>query len=230
MHDAPMAELLLQGLPKGTSLLADRGYDANWIRELIEDQDCTPVIPPKSNRVDDIPFSKRKYCNAIWSNAASTSSSSFATSQPAMTAGLQPIWLSQNSPPCDCGCGFMSPQPKELAPAAPDRLGSAEVEKADWVRFRRLGSGGGFGLGSVAIGFPHRIQERKLRKANAFPNRVTGALDVPANAGIRRLGFHQGAVPCPHTGKNRRLPCLRAKRPRTWRGRRTVYTTPMARG
>ena len=29
MHDAPMAELLLQDLPKGTSLLADRGYDAD---------------------------------------------------------------------------------------------------------------------------------------------------------------------------------------------------------
>jgi transposase len=43
-HDAPMAELLLQGLPKGASLLADRGYDADWIREMIEDQDCTPVI------------------------------------------------------------------------------------------------------------------------------------------------------------------------------------------
>ena len=61
MHDAPMAELLLQDLPKGTSLLADRGYDADWIREMIEDQDCTPVIPPKSNRIGDIPFSKRKY-------------------------------------------------------------------------------------------------------------------------------------------------------------------------
>lgn len=61
MHDAPMAELLLRGLPKGTSLLADRGYDANWIRALIEDQDCTPVIPPKSNRTAKIPFSKRKY-------------------------------------------------------------------------------------------------------------------------------------------------------------------------
>ena len=60
-HDAPMAELLLQDLPKGTSLLADRGYDADWIRELIEDQDCTPVIPPKSNRRCEIPFSKRKY-------------------------------------------------------------------------------------------------------------------------------------------------------------------------
>jgi transposase len=60
-HDAPMAELLLQGLPKGASLLADRGYDADWIREMIEDQDCTPVIPPKSNRIDEIPFSRRKY-------------------------------------------------------------------------------------------------------------------------------------------------------------------------
>ena len=61
MHDAPMAEILLQDLPKGTDLLADRGYDADWIRELIEDQDCTPVIPPKSNRIDEILFSKRKY-------------------------------------------------------------------------------------------------------------------------------------------------------------------------
>jgi transposase len=61
MHDAPVAELLLKNLPKGTSLLADRGYDADWIRDLIEDQDCTPVIPPKSNRREDIPISKRKY-------------------------------------------------------------------------------------------------------------------------------------------------------------------------
>ena len=66
-HDAPMAELLLQDLPKGTSLLADRGYDADWIREMIEDQNCTPVMPPKSNRREEIPFSKRmfKKCNLI---------------------------------------------------------------------------------------------------------------------------------------------------------------------
>ena len=61
INDAPMAELLLQDLPKGADLLADKGYDADWIRDLIEDQDCTPVIPPKSNRIDDLPFSKRKY-------------------------------------------------------------------------------------------------------------------------------------------------------------------------
>lgn len=56
-----MAELLLQELPAGVSVLADRGYDADWIRELIKDHDCTPVIPPKSNRIDNITFSKRKY-------------------------------------------------------------------------------------------------------------------------------------------------------------------------
>ncbi|NJM30675.1 MAG: transposase, partial [Rhizobiales bacterium] len=28
---------------------------------MIEDRDCTPVIPPKSNRTGDIPFSERKY-------------------------------------------------------------------------------------------------------------------------------------------------------------------------
>ena len=60
-HDAPMAELLLQDLPKGTSILADRGYDADWIRAKIKDQDCIAVIPPKSNRRDEIPFSKHKY-------------------------------------------------------------------------------------------------------------------------------------------------------------------------
>ena len=60
MRDAPMAELLLHDLPKHTSLLADKGYDADWIRELIEDQDRTPVIPAKLYRKDEIPFSKRK--------------------------------------------------------------------------------------------------------------------------------------------------------------------------
>ena len=60
MHDVPLAELLLQDLPKGTSSLADRGFDADWIRAMIEDQDCIPVTAPKSSRIEDIPFSRRK--------------------------------------------------------------------------------------------------------------------------------------------------------------------------
>jgi hypothetical protein len=31
-------------------VLADKAYDADRIRELIQDQDATPNIPPKSNR------------------------------------------------------------------------------------------------------------------------------------------------------------------------------------
>jgi transposase len=59
--DAPMAELLLNDLPKGAKVLADKAYDADWIRDWIEDQDCKAHIPPKSNRKDDIPYSKRLY-------------------------------------------------------------------------------------------------------------------------------------------------------------------------
>ena len=60
-HDAPMAELLLDNLPKGGTVLADKAYDADWVRDMIEDQDCRACIPPKSNRLDDIPYSKRLY-------------------------------------------------------------------------------------------------------------------------------------------------------------------------
>ncbi len=56
-----MAELLLHDLPKGAVVLADRAYDADWIRDVIEDQDCKACIPPKTNRADDIPYSKRTY-------------------------------------------------------------------------------------------------------------------------------------------------------------------------
>lgn len=54
-----MAELLLNDLPKGATVLADRACDADWIRDVINDQDCRACIPPKSNRTDDIAFSGR---------------------------------------------------------------------------------------------------------------------------------------------------------------------------
>jgi len=60
-NDAPMAELLLNDLPRGAVVLADRAYDADWIREVIEDQECKACIPPKVNRTDPAPYSKRTY-------------------------------------------------------------------------------------------------------------------------------------------------------------------------
>ena len=60
-HDVPMAANLFKDLPAGASLLADRGYDTNWIRELIYQQHCTLAVPPKSNRCNFIYHSKRQY-------------------------------------------------------------------------------------------------------------------------------------------------------------------------
>jgi len=60
-NDAPMAELLLADLPAGAHVLADKGYDADWIRDLIEDQNCTPHIPPRRHRYDGITYSKKRY-------------------------------------------------------------------------------------------------------------------------------------------------------------------------
>ena len=42
-------------------MLADKAYDADRIRELIQDQDATPNISPKSNRRCKPYFSKRLY-------------------------------------------------------------------------------------------------------------------------------------------------------------------------
>ncbi len=52
VNDAPMAEILLDPLAVGAVVLADRAYDADWIRDVIEEQDCQACIPPKINRAD----------------------------------------------------------------------------------------------------------------------------------------------------------------------------------
>jgi transposase len=56
-HGACIADALL---PK-TTLLADRGYDADWIRELARQQGAWANIPPKRNRKDPICFSPYLY-------------------------------------------------------------------------------------------------------------------------------------------------------------------------
>ncbi|WP_440640786.1 IS5 family transposase [Bradyrhizobium sp. PUT101] len=45
----------------GSMLLADRGYDADWIRELAMKKGAWANIPPKSNRSDPICFSPYLY-------------------------------------------------------------------------------------------------------------------------------------------------------------------------
>ena len=45
-HDAPLCETLLTGLQPGQSVLADKAYDADWIRKMIWEQGAIDVIRP----------------------------------------------------------------------------------------------------------------------------------------------------------------------------------------
>lgn len=60
-NDARMAQLLLADLPSAADVLADKGYDADWITDHIEDRDCTPHILPRRNRYDGVTYSKKRY-------------------------------------------------------------------------------------------------------------------------------------------------------------------------
>ena len=60
-HDAAPAKELLTGLQKGQIILADKAYDADWIRRQIEDQGATPNIPSKANRKWKACFSPTLY-------------------------------------------------------------------------------------------------------------------------------------------------------------------------
>jgi len=56
-HDNRLAGELLSRLKSGSMLLADRGDDADWIRELALTKGAWANIPPKSNRSHPICFS-----------------------------------------------------------------------------------------------------------------------------------------------------------------------------
>src|SRR5437762_10542013 len=60
-HDNRLCSVLLSALLPQTKLLADRGYDADWIRELARQQGAWANIPPKRNRKDLICFSPYLY-------------------------------------------------------------------------------------------------------------------------------------------------------------------------
>ena len=59
--DCKAAEHLLVGLPSRCIVHADRAYDSNRIRDLIEEQGAVPNIPPKRNRRWKSCFSKSLY-------------------------------------------------------------------------------------------------------------------------------------------------------------------------
>ena len=59
-HDLRETATLISTLSAG-HLLADRAFDANWLRTDLIERDIIPVIPPKSNRKFPAGFDKETY-------------------------------------------------------------------------------------------------------------------------------------------------------------------------
>lgn len=49
VHDIVMASELIERTPESTYTIADKGYDGEYLRWVIEEMDSVPVIPRKSN-------------------------------------------------------------------------------------------------------------------------------------------------------------------------------------
>ena len=59
-HDLRGTAALIEGLTCG-QFLADRAFDANWLREALNDAGIKAVIPPKSNRRFPAEFDRDTY-------------------------------------------------------------------------------------------------------------------------------------------------------------------------
>ena len=60
MNDILQAEDLISGMPF-EHLLADKGYDANWLRARVAEMGAEAVIPSTRSRSQAIPYDKHIY-------------------------------------------------------------------------------------------------------------------------------------------------------------------------
>lgn len=61
VSDYTGAAALLSSLPPAKALLADRGYDADWLRDALADRKIEACIPSKFNRKTQIPHDRLLY-------------------------------------------------------------------------------------------------------------------------------------------------------------------------
>ncbi|MDR6100248.1 transposase [Agrobacterium larrymoorei] len=60
--DAPVAEKLLSDLRPGATILADKAYDTDAIRNFAKQSKCWATIPAKANRKQTFSFTRWTYC------------------------------------------------------------------------------------------------------------------------------------------------------------------------
>ena len=118
-HDNRLCPVLLAGLRPKTMVLADRGYDADWIRALVNEQGAWANIPPKRNRRDPICFSPYFIGRATLLSGSSTRSSNDDGSRPVVTSSRQTTLPSSSWRQSAFGYALMSPRPSFLDPVFP---------------------------------------------------------------------------------------------------------------
>ncbi|MCL6283605.1 IS5 family transposase [Ruegeria sp. 2012CJ41-6] len=61
VSDYTGAKALVNSLPSADWLLGDRGYDADWFREALNDRGIRPCIPGRKSRDKPVRYDKRRY-------------------------------------------------------------------------------------------------------------------------------------------------------------------------
>jgi transposase len=116
-HDAPAAKVLLSNLRPGQQVLADKAYDADWIRTLIWEQGAQAVIPSKSNRKMPKTFDKaacreRNHVERFFGRIKK----SFRRIATRYEKTARNFMALIKSHPSDYGVSFMSPLPNRDSP------------------------------------------------------------------------------------------------------------------
>ena len=116
-HDSRLAGKLLSRLKPGTMLLADRGYDADWIRDLAIAlgptfrREVIVTIRSASARISTV--------RATWSNSSSIRSNSVGGWRRATINSRPTTWPLSSSHQYGCGCALVSPRPNAAWCAPP---------------------------------------------------------------------------------------------------------------
>jgi IS5 family transposase len=98
MSDYKGAALMLPAMPKARELLADKGYDADWLRAALAERGLAACIPSKSierSRSPTTPFSTN---SATKSKTCSDGSKTGGASIPVTTAAPTPTSRQSVSP------------------------------------------------------------------------------------------------------------------------------------
>ena len=61
VSDYTGAAALLSNLPSAQWLLADRGYDADWFRDALQNKGIKPCLPGRESRTKPVKYDKRRY-------------------------------------------------------------------------------------------------------------------------------------------------------------------------